>query len=201
MVTKSNFQQRLLFLITLTLRRNNLWFTALKALEASIERTASESSLLKIWLIAWMAASPPDSLPAHTYRFPTDLIMSSFNAWTLVLPMILLMILQTPIDWSPELLSKGMSLLAENASRESVWSYSAHNFFAKLTRAIHMSVKLLSKLLDASILLQPSGSIPEGPDPPLVRKVEFRMTSASTHSCFNLSIDCRISSNKKCLSA
>ena len=47
MVTKSNFQQRLLFLITLTLRRNNLWFTALKALEASIERTASESSLLK----------------------------------------------------------------------------------------------------------------------------------------------------------
>ena len=64
-----------------------------------------------------------------------------------------------------------------------------------------MSVKLLSKLLDASILLQPSGSIPEGPDPPLVRKAEFRMTSASTHSCFNLSIDCRISSNKKCLSA
>ena len=47
-----------------------------------------------------------------------------------------------------------------------------------------MSVELWPKLLDVSILLQPSASILESPDPPMVRKVVFRMTLASMHSYF-----------------
>ena len=49
-----------------------------------------------------------------------------------------------------------------------------------------MSVNLLPKLLDVSIRLQPSASIPVDPDPPLVRRAVFRMTSASMHSFFIL---------------
>ena len=45
-----------------------------------------------------------------------------------------------------------------------------------------MSVELVPKLLDINILSQPSGSLPEGPDPPLVRRAVFLMTSAPMHS-------------------
>ena len=107
----------------------------LKVLKASIKRTASESSSLKTWLIAWMAASQPDSWLAHTCRFTTDLITSSLKEWTIALPIILLMTLPTPIGRSPGFLSKGICLLAKNTSKESVWSDSIGKFFAKLARA------------------------------------------------------------------
>ena len=47
-----------------------------------------------------------------------------------------------------------------------------------------MLVELWPKLLDVSILLQPSASILESPDPSMVRKVVFRMTLASMHLYF-----------------
>ena len=83
--------------------------------------------------------------------------MSSFNVWTTVSPMILLMIWPTPIGWSPGFLSKGISLLAKNASRELVWSDSTHNISTTLARSIQMLAELLPELLDVSILLHPSG--------------------------------------------
>ena len=86
----------------------------------------------------------------------------------------------------------------ENASRESVWSDSTYNFFAALSRSIHLSAELLPKLLDVSILQ--TASVPEGPDHLLYTPV-FRMTSAFMHSYFLLCMECSISSNKKCLSA
>ena len=55
-----------------------------------------------------------------------------------------------------------------------------------------MSVELRSKLLVVSIFLQPSISIPEGRDPPLVCRAVFLMTSASMHSYFILCMDCVI---------
>ena len=117
------------------------------------------------------------SRPAHTCRFPTDLLMSFFNVWTTALPIVVLMPSPNRIGWSLRFLSKGMNLLAKNASRESVWSDSTYYFFGTLASAIHISVELWPKLLDVSILLQPLAFIPEGPDPPLVRRAVFRMTS------------------------
>ena len=105
----------------------------------------------------------------------------------------------TLISWSPGFLSKSMSLMAKKASREPVWLDSTHNFFAKLARTIHMWMELWLKVLNVSILLQPSASLPEGPHPSLVRRTVFGMTSASTHSYFILCLDCGISSNKNCL--
>ena len=117
----------------------------------------------------------PNSWPAHTWRFPTDLIMFSFNVWTTTLSMILLITLPTPTGRSPGFLSK-------NIQENSVWFNSTHNVFPTLVRAIHISVELWPKLLDVSILLQPLASIPKGTEPPLVRRAVFQTTSASMHS-------------------
>ena len=137
-----------------------------------------------------MEISQPDPSPALTCRFPTDLIMSSLCVWTTALPIILLMTSPTPVGCSPGFLSKGISLLAKNTSRELVWCDSTHNFFATLARAIHMSLEHWSRLLDVSIILLLSASMPGGPGPPLVRGEVFLMASASMHSYFILCMDC-----------
>ena len=46
-------------------------------------------------LTAWLRAS------AYTCRFPTDLVISSFNVWTTALPIILLITSPTPTGRSP----------------------------------------------------------------------------------------------------
>ena len=98
----------------------------------------------------------------------------------------------TPVGWSPGFLSKGISLLAKNASR--------NNFFATLVRAIHMLVELWPKLFDVSILLQLSASIPEGPDfsvwfcnnSLLVLKMRFQVFSFASKKVQGFSSDRKI---------
>ena len=60
----------------------------LKELSASTTSRHSLSSSSKLVLTAGIAASMPDSRPAHVYSVPTAQMMSSFISPVIVLPMI-----------------------------------------------------------------------------------------------------------------
>ena len=72
-------------------------FNELKALEASIKRTASVSSWENKDLIPRMAASTPTICPAQSYLGPAASWMSLLVTWRTALAINLLRVSQTPI--------------------------------------------------------------------------------------------------------
>ena len=152
----------------MTLCRRTFLFTVLNAFVASIRSTASVSCSLKISCIAWTAASLPASWPAQTCSEPTDSVISSRIVDTTTLPVIHLRISPVPIGRKPRFLSRGVSLHATNAS----------NFCVILTIALHKSEELSPIFLLVRIVLHPSSSIAEGPEPPFVFSAAFLTDSS-----------------------
>ena len=89
----------------------------LNAFSASINNIASDSSWSYISCIAWIAASAPASLPAHTCNAPAVLVTSFFYHAHDNFPAILRSTSPTPIGRNPGFLSRGINLHATNASR------------------------------------------------------------------------------------
>ena len=123
--------------MTLTLCRRTSLFTVLKAFVASIRSTASVSCSFKISCIACAAASLPASWPAQTCSEPTGSVISSHIVDTKTLPAIRQRILLIPIGCKHGFLSRGINLHATNASKDSCWSSTVHNFRAILTIVLH----------------------------------------------------------------
>ena len=91
---------------------------------------------------------------------------------------------------NPGFLSKGMCLLAQNTSRELVWSDSTHNVFFHIEQGHTYVGGCQYSTPTIGIHIRRRW-------PSLVRRAVFRMTLASIHSYFILWMDCCTSSNKR----
>lgn len=81
----------------------------------------------------------------------------------------------TPISLKPELLFSGIDLDSKKGSKLQVETFSVRSFFITLTISPHKLVGVSLILCDRSIRLQPSASIPDGPDPPLSSDLPFTL--------------------------
>ena len=106
-------------------------------------------------------------------------MISSRITEAMTLPAILLNISPTPIGLRPGFLSRGIKRQARKASKEEDRFSSTHKLLITSPNALHRSEEGLLKLFDVNILLHPSASIPEGPEPPLVLIAAIRTSSAS----------------------
>ena len=108
---RSNYQRRWRLVDVLYQHCVETFFVlALKALLTSTSSTASDSSSLNLFLIAWIVDSQPASSPAHVWRQPNEEMISSRRAAVMTFPAIRLRISPTPIGRSPGFLFSGISL-------------------------------------------------------------------------------------------
>ena len=97
--------------------RAALLFRELKAFVASTRITASVSGAVNSWHIACTAASQPDGCPAHTWRGPAALWMSSLSAFAIAFPMMRLGVSPMPMGRTPGHLFRATRRHAINAVR------------------------------------------------------------------------------------
>ena len=117
-------------------------------------------------------------LSCATCNGQTDVMMSSCSVDKVIFPTILLSTSRTPIGPNPGFFSSGIRQQDRKASRASARPFSMHSFFIMLAMVVHKSVELSANCSDVTILFQPSASIPEGPEPPLVFSVALQPASA-----------------------
>ena len=139
----------------------------LKVFAASTCKTASTESSLEIFSIICIAASDPASCPAHTCSDLADEVTSFLSTDTVNFPVILQRISPTPIGRKPGFLSRGMSRHATNDSMETVGTF-VEVLLIKFAMDFLKSTLVSAKIFEHRILLYPSASITEGPDPPFL---------------------------------
>lgn len=178
---------------------NIFWFTVLNPLPASINRTASKFSSSNMECNACTAASQPTSWLAHSWADPTDEIESSHRADKTTLPVISLCSSAIPVVCSPGILSSGINLLARNISKLLDEIFSEQSFSIRLSIALHNPVSGPQKCLIERFDFQPSVSITDGSDSPLVFRASFltktsywfvRSGSSGRRTLFATSADC-----------
>ena len=98
---------------------------------------------------------------------------------------------------NPGFLSKGINLQAKKASKLSEFSLVLHSFLLMYASAVHKSSLLFPNPLEVRILLQPTASNPDGPDPPFVLAAAVFIESAVIDSNRMWCIFIGISSNDK----
>ena len=126
-----------------------------------------------IMFIDWIAVSIPAYCPAKTCSVPVHLMTSSFRIETLTLPAFLRKTTPTPIGRIPGFLSNGIKRQDRKAYIVWVSTRSVHNFRTTFANTLRRSLADVSKLLEARILRQPSASITDGLEPPLVLIAAF----------------------------
>ena len=146
--------------------RRTFLFTVLNGFFASIRSATSVSCSLKISCVAWAAALVPASWPAQTCSEPTDSVISSRIVDTTTLPAIHWRISPIPIGRKPRFLSRGINLYAKNASKDSCWSSTVHNFCIILKNCLLIRI------------LHLSASVDEGLEPPIVFRAAFLTNSS-----------------------
>ena len=109
-------------------------FRELKALVASMRRTASASLESKAALTVCTAASIPPICPPHIWRQPEASWMSGFTTDNTALAIIRRAVSPMPIGRTPGFLSRAMSRQARKAEREFGLTYDVHILLATRAR-------------------------------------------------------------------